>query len=205
VAEGAIAGPFGSLDPDRRPDYLDLMAVVDTALARFDCCDPERLGVIGGSYGGFMTAWIVAHTDRFKAGCCERGIYNQLSNLGTRDIADGSTAHWPGRPYEDLAAVLADSPITYVNDIRTPLLLIQREQDLRTTFGQAQEMFTALRTLGREVELVQFPAANHDLSRSGSPQHRVKRFEVILEWFDRHLRPSTSEATRLAAAVEREL
>jgi dipeptidyl aminopeptidase/acylaminoacyl peptidase/CubicO group peptidase (beta-lactamase class C family) len=185
----AIAGPRGLLDPDTRPDFQDLMAVMDEALARFDFCDAERTGVLGGSYGGFMTAWIIGHTDRFRAACTERAVIDQLSQLGTSDLAGPwGDEDWGGQPYADLSPILAHSPISYVRAMHTPVLIVHAEHDLRASIGQAEELFTALRALRREVEFVRFPSGNHNLSRKGPPHYRVSRFDIILDWFDRHLK-----------------
>jgi dipeptidyl aminopeptidase/acylaminoacyl peptidase len=175
-------GPgWGSLD------YQDLMAVTDEALERFDFCDPERLGVLGGSYGGFMTSWIVGHTDRFRAACSERAVNNFVSAFGSGDLDWMLKGQIGAFLYEDVEAYLRISPSTYAESIRTPLLILHSENDLRCHVEQAEHLFTTLRLLGREVELVRFPAEGHELSRSGSPMHRVMRIEIILDWFQRHL------------------
>jgi dipeptidyl aminopeptidase/acylaminoacyl peptidase len=171
-------------------DYEDLMAVVDTAIARFPFIDPDRLGVLGGSYGGYMTSWIVSHTDRFVAACSERAVNNFLSLEWTSDVATAFRG-WVGVSHLDQPdEYLRCSPITYVRDIHTPILIVHSEEDLRCPMEQADQLFVALRLLGREVELVRFPGEGHELSRSGSPAHRIQRAEIILEWFDRHLKAS---------------
>jgi dipeptidyl aminopeptidase/acylaminoacyl peptidase len=185
----AIRGPadggggWGSLD------YEDLMAVVDCALERYPFCDPERLGVMGGSYGGYMTSWIVGHTDRFRAALSERAVNNLLSEFGSSDSGWFMKGYLGVFPFEDVRPYLEQSPTTYATRIRTPLLILHSEQDLRCQVEQAEHLFAILRLLGREVELVRFPGEGHELSRSGSPVHRVMRFQVVLEWFARHLRP----------------
>jgi dipeptidyl aminopeptidase/acylaminoacyl peptidase len=183
----AIRGPgkegpgFGSVD------YEDLMAVMDTALERYPFCDPERLGVMGGSYGGFMTSWIVAHTDRFKAGCSERAVNNWMSFFGSSDVGWGFGSYVGSYPFENPDAYLRVSPSQFAARISTPLLLVHSDDDLRAPVEQAEHLFTILRLLGKEVEFVRFPAESHELSRSGSPAHRFMRFEVILEWFAGYL------------------
>src|SRR6266545_1221683 len=168
-------------------DYEDVMAVVDEAVRRFDFVDGDRVGVMGGSYGGYMTSWIVGHTDRFAAACSERSCNNFLLEGGSADIGwmfEGEVgAFW----FEDPDAYLKISPVTYATNITTPLLILHSENDLRCPVGHAEDLFTILRLLRREVELVRFPAESHELSRSGSPAHRVQRFEVILDWLERHL------------------
>jgi dipeptidyl aminopeptidase/acylaminoacyl peptidase len=185
----AIRGPANGAPGWGSVDYEDLMAVTDEALRRFEFCDSERLGVLGGSYGGFMTSWIVGRTDRFRAACSERAVNNFVSAFGSGDLdwmMKGSIGVFL---FEDVEAYLRISPTTYADGIRTPLLILHSENDLRCHVEQAEHLFTTLRLLGREVELVRFPAEGHELSRSGSPLHRVMRFEIILDWFGRHLAP----------------
>jgi dipeptidyl aminopeptidase/acylaminoacyl peptidase len=183
----AIRGPAQGGEGWGSFDYQDLMAVTDEALERFDFCDPDRLGVLGGSYGGFMTSWIVGHTDRFHAACSERAVNNFVSAFGSGDLDWMLKGQIGAFPYEDVEAYLRISPTTYAENIRTPLLILHSENDLRCHVEQAEHLFTTLRLLGREVEFVRFPAEGHELTRSGSPAHRVMRFEIILEWFRRHL------------------
>jgi dipeptidyl aminopeptidase/acylaminoacyl peptidase len=163
------------------------MAVVDEAVRRFDFVDPERLGVMGGSYGGFMTSWIVGHTDRFRAACSERAGNNFILEGGTADLGWAFRGEFGAYWFEAPDAYLAMSPSTYATNITTLLLILHSENDLRCPIGHAEELFAILRLKDREVELLRFPEESHELSRSGSPVHRVQRFEVILEWFDRHL------------------
>ena len=174
-------------------DYEDVMAVTDEALRRYPAIDAGRLGVLGGSYGGYLTSWIVGHTDRFAAACSERAVNNILTLEATSDIASAFRTQVGVNHLEDPSEYLARSPITFVQRIRTPMLLIHSEDDLRCPIEQAEQLFVALRTLGREVELVRFPAENHELSRSGSPIHRVQRAEIIIEFFDQHLKPKDAD------------
>ena len=183
----AIRGPVDGGDGWGGRDYEDLLAVVDRALEQFDFVDPDRLGVMGGSYGGYMTSWIVGHTDRFKAACSERAVNNMLSEFGSSDFGWFHKAYTGVWPFEDVQPYLEQSPTTYAADITTPLLILHSEQDLRCNVEQAEHLFTILRLLGREVEFVRFPAESHELTRSGSPFHRVTRFEILLEWFARYL------------------
>jgi dipeptidyl aminopeptidase/acylaminoacyl peptidase len=174
-------GGLGTVDAD------DVGAALDEALRRFDALDPERLGVLGGSYGGFMTSWLVGHTDRFRAAVSERAVNQWVSFFGSSDEGPSFRGYMRSVPYEDARIALRCSPATYARDIRTPLLILHSEDDLRCAVEQAQHLFAALRLQRREVEMVRFPAEGHELSRSGSPVHRVMRFDVILEWFARHL------------------
>jgi dipeptidyl aminopeptidase/acylaminoacyl peptidase len=184
----AIRGPIVDGPGWGSVDYDDLMAVMDEAVRRFSFVDPERLGVTGGSYGGFMTSWIVGHTDRFRAACSERAVNDFMLEVGTSDTGWMMRGEFGAFWFETPEAHLAMSPITYASDITAPLLIIHSEDDLRCPVGNAEELFTILRLLDKEVELVRFPSEGHELSRSGSPIHRVQRAEIVLDWFDRHLR-----------------
>ena len=183
----AIRGPVEGGEGWGSLDYEDVMAVTDEAVERFDFIDPERLGVLGGSYGGFMTSWVVSHTDRFKAACSERSVNNFVLEGGSGDIGWAFKGivgeYWFKAP----EAYLQISPSTYAADITTPLLILHSQDDLRCPIGHAEDLFAILRVLRRDVELVIFPAESHNLSRSGSPAHREMRFEAILDWFERKL------------------
>jgi dipeptidyl aminopeptidase/acylaminoacyl peptidase len=186
----AIRGPLNGAGPGwGTRDYEDVMSVVDTALERFDFVDPERLGVIGGSYGGFMTSWIIGHTKRFKAAVSERAVNNLVSMFGSSDLFWIFERQFGGPLWDDVGAYLDRSPATYAHEMETPVLVLHSEQDLRCNIEQGEHLFTALRLLGKEVEMLRFPAESHELSRAGSPLHRVLRFEAILEWFGRYLSP----------------
>ena len=184
----AIRGPLEGGPGWGTRDYEELMAVVDEALRRFDFLDGERLGVVGGSYGGFMTTWIVAHTNRFRAACSERAVNQLLSAYGSSDIFYTFARHFGGWPWDGVDAYLRHSPATYAHQIETPLLILHSEQDLRCNVEQAEHLFAILRLLKRDVEFVRFPAESHELTRSGAPVHRVMRFELLLEFFDRYLK-----------------
>jgi dipeptidyl aminopeptidase/acylaminoacyl peptidase len=185
----AIRGPGEGIGPGwGTVDYEDLMAVTDAALERFDFCDPERVGVMGGSYGGYMTSWIVSHTNRFKAACSERAVNNMVSMYGSSDIGWVFKGYHGEFVHDAVDTYLAMSPWTYAKQIETPLLILHSENDLRCNIEQAEQLFTTLRLLKRDVELVRFPAEGHELTRSGNPAHRVMRFELLLEFFDRHLK-----------------
>jgi len=188
----AISGPKHTYAPGAgwgSVDYDDVMAVVDEALRRFPFIDPDRLGVLGGSYGGFMTSWIVGHTNRFKAACSERAVNNLASEDWTSDIATAFRFDFGGMWFDEPDEYRRMSPITYVRDVETPLLIIHSEDDLRCPIEQAEQMFVALRLLGKDVEFYRFPAEGHELSRSGSPVHRIQRAELILDFFTKHLSP----------------
>ncbi len=178
-----VEGPgWGSVD------YEDCMAVTEEAVRRYDFIDGERLGVIGGSYGGYMTSWIVSHTDRFKAAVSERAVNQLVSEWGSSDFGWDFKGYLGAFLYEDVDAYLSISPATYAERIHTPLLILHSENDLRCAVEQAEHLFVTLRLLKRPVEFVRFPGESHELTRSGSPAHRVQRFHIVLEWFDRYLK-----------------
>jgi dipeptidyl aminopeptidase/acylaminoacyl peptidase len=187
-----IRGPRAAEDPGTGwggADYDDVMAVVDAALDRFDdVIDADRLGVMGGSYGGYLTGWIIGHTDRFKAAVSERSCNNLLTFAHTSDIGATFPAGYIGASHlDDPDEFLRQSPVTYYRDMATPLLILHSENDLRCPIEQAEDLYVRLKMTGRDVEFVRFPGESHELSRSGSPCHRVERLELILDWFGRKL------------------
>ena len=181
-------------------DAADCLAAVDATCA-LPGIDAARLGVAGGSYGGFMTAWLVSHSERFKAGVAMRGCYNFVSFYGTSDIGPTFGDYILGGPvYEHEALYRERSPLTYAPEMRTPLLLIHSESDLRCPIEQAEQLFVQLRRLGRaETELIRFPEESHNLSRSGRPDRRVERLERAVDWFDRYLVAGRAQPTSAPA------
>jgi dipeptidyl aminopeptidase/acylaminoacyl peptidase len=186
----AVIGDWGG------GDYADVMAGLDEALRRYDFIDPDRLGVLGGSYGGFMTSWVVGHTDRFKAACSERALNTHYSMVGTSDIGHSFPEQHSGgyMPWENLDWYIEHSPLTYAKHITTPLLIIHSENDLRCPIEQAEQLFVALKKMRKEVLFVRFPDENHEMSRSGKPRHRLERFRYILDWFNKYLQPQRTES-----------
>ncbi len=183
-------------------DYQDIMLGLDIAIARFPFLDADRLGVAGGSYGGFMTNWVIGHTQRFKAAVTMRSISNNLSQWGTSDLAF-MKGFWefPGDPWEAPTWYWERSPLAYVERITTPLLILHSEQDLRCPVEEAEQLFAALKKLGREAVFVRFPNESHDLSRIGQPNHRVERLRWIVRWFtDRLIQSVASPARETAVA-----
>lgn len=169
-------------------DYGDVMSAVDYALETYEFIDRERLGVTGGSYGGFMTNWIVGHTNRFKAAVTQRSISNWLSFYGVSDIGYFFNKWQHGYDLLDDPKALWDiSPLKYADKVETPLLILHGELDYRCPIEQGEQFFVALKHLKKEVEFVRFPGANHELSRSGKPEMRVERLNHILRWFDKYL------------------
>ncbi len=178
----AVVGDWGGVD------YGDVMAGLDEALRRCDYLDPDRLGVLGGSYGGYMTSWIVSHSRRFKAACSERALNDWHSFVGTSDIGFHFAESESGdRPWDDVEWQMRHSPLTYARQIETPLLILHSEDDLRCPIEQAEQLFVALKKQRKDVLFIRFPDESHELSRSGKPRHRLARFGYILDWFARHL------------------
>jgi dipeptidyl aminopeptidase/acylaminoacyl peptidase len=170
-------------------DLPDLLALVDGVIAD-GLADPERLGVSGGSYGGFMTNWVLAHSDRFRAGVTDRCVANLLSHVGTCDFNYDDGAYFPATVAGPLPPdpYLAASPLMHADRIHAPLLILHSEGDLRCPIEQADQLFAALRRLRRPVEYVRYPPnADHGLTRTGPPDLRLDRLERILAWFDEHL------------------
>jgi dipeptidyl aminopeptidase/acylaminoacyl peptidase len=162
----------------------DLLAGVD-ALVADGLADPGRLGVTGGSYGGYLTAWIIGHTDRFAAAVACRGVYDMTSEMLSGDIGGPlfGKFEYGANPWEDPELYRQHSPITYADRMRTPLLIQHAEKDLRCPITQAEELFTVLRSHRRPVRLMRVPDESHELTRSGSPFRRVENVERISDWF----------------------
>jgi dipeptidyl aminopeptidase/acylaminoacyl peptidase len=169
-------------------DYEDLMSALDQLIER-GFVDTHRMGIAGGSYGGFMTNWAIGQTDRFAAAVSMRSISNLVSEYAQHDIVLWGVLEMGPPPWPDPDELWKRSPIRYVEKIRTPLLLTHGEMDLRCAISQAEELFGAMRLLGKEVELVRFPGESHDVSRSGRPDRRVERLKRILGWFHKHMPP----------------
>lgn len=173
-----IRGLYGAID------YEDLMNFTDLALETYEDMDPSNLFVTGGSYGGFMTNWIIGHTHRFKAAASQRSISNWISMFNTTDIgyyfADDQTA---SSPWENHEKMWDQSPLKYADQVKTPTLFIHSEEDYRCWLTEGLQMFTALKYHGVESRLCMFRGENHELSRSGKPKHRVRRLTEIDEWF----------------------
>ncbi|MEC1394013.1 S9 family peptidase [Bacillus velezensis] len=169
-------------------DYRDVMQAVDEAIQAYPFIDSGRLGVTGGSYGGFMTNWIVGQTDRFKAAVTQRSISNWFSFHGVSDIGFFFTDWQLGHDLFEEADKLWDrSPVKYASRVSTPLLILHGERDDRCPIEQAEQLFTALKKLNKTTSFIRFPKATHELSRSGHPEQRMKRIRYICSWFDDYL------------------
>ncbi|GEN45093.1 S9 family peptidase [Alkalibacillus haloalkaliphilus] len=178
----AVRGDYGN------GDYLDIMNGVDYVLNEYDWIDENRLGVTGGSYGGFMTNWIVGHTNRFKAAVTQRSISNWISFRGVSDIGYYFNDWQIKADFSDLDKMWKHSPIAYVDQMETPLKIIHNELDFRCPIEQAEQLYIALKYQKKETEFVRFPKSDHNLSRTGKPNLRIERLNHIVGWFDRYLK-----------------
>ncbi|HLU33873.1 MAG TPA: S9 family peptidase [Natronosporangium sp.] len=175
----AVVGNVGEVSA------TDVMALLDAALAADPGLDRHRVGVMGGSYGGYLTTWLAAHHGhRFRAAISERALTAVDSFLGSSDIGWTFVDDLFG---PDPVRQAAQSPLTYADQITIPMLIIHSEQDWRCPVEQAQRLFVALKRRGTPVEFLLFPGEGHELSRTGRPRHRVARFEAVLDWWSRHL------------------
>jgi dipeptidyl aminopeptidase/acylaminoacyl peptidase len=166
-------------------DYRDLMMGVDEALRTRSWIDPDRLGVTGGSYGGFMTNWIITQTTRFKAAVSQASVSNLISFYATSLYQDLIQAEFGGFPWDDYDLLWRWSPLRYVKQAQTPTLLIHGEADNDVHITQAEEMYTALKRRGIETVLIRYPREGHGLRE---PLHRVDALERTLAWFDKFLK-----------------
>jgi dipeptidyl aminopeptidase/acylaminoacyl peptidase len=189
----AILGPKHPVNPGSGwggVDVDDVLATLEGSLERYTFCDRDRVGMLGGSYGGFMATWLAAnHGERFRAICSERSVNNLVSEEWNSDIGTAFRMEHGPLYIDDVEVYEASSPIQKIRDIDTPMLLIHSEEDWRCPIGQAEELWMGLKLLGKEVDFYRFPGENHELSRSGSPVHRVQRTEIILDWFADKLAP----------------
>lgn len=172
-------------------DYLDCLQAVEVACAEAPWIDPARVGVGGGSYGGFMVNWIVGHTNRFKAAVTGRPVVNRHSAMGTSDtgynrIGQFGTDNW-WEP-EKMGPYLKQSPLLHAHKVETPLLIEAQEGDLRCPVEQAEQFYIALKMQGKSVRFIRYPNEFHGMSRTGKPWHRIHRLKAINAWFDEYLK-----------------
>jgi peptidase S9, prolyl oligopeptidase domain protein len=183
VSFSDIRGKYGDID------YKDLMKFVNIAIEKYPQIDIKNLGVYGGSYGGFMTNWIIGHTDRFKAACSQRSISNWTSFYGVSDIGyyfgqDQTNAN----PWDSLEKMWSQSPIKYADKAKTPTLFIHSDEDYRCPLEQGLQMYTKLKLNRVDTKMYVFHGESHELSRSGKPHARIKRLKEIKKWFDGYLK-----------------
>lgn len=167
-------------------DYHDVLDFLDGALEAEPRLDRDRQGIMGGSYGGYLTAWTIAHEHRFAGAIVERGFLDPASFQGTSDIGSFFGDEYVGTDPADIAR---QSPFAVAHQVRTPTLVMHSELDFRCPLEQATRYYTALKRSGAEAELLVFPGEDHELTRSGQPRHRLERFEAVLDWWERYLRP----------------
>ncbi|MFX3673817.1 MAG: prolyl oligopeptidase family serine peptidase [Paenisporosarcina sp.] len=177
----AVRGDYGG------GDYEDIMKGLDAVLAENSWIDESRLGVTGGSYGGFMTNWIVGHTNRFKAAVTQRSISNWISFFGVSDIGYYFNEWQHGADMTDVGKLWNFSPLKYAKDIETPLLILHSEKDFRCPIEQAEQLYITLKHMNKVTGFVRFPEADHNLSRNGYPNLRYTRLEQITGWFEKYL------------------
>lgn len=170
-------------------DYEDIMKFTDIVLEKYTNIDKNRLGVTGGSYGGFMVNWIIGHTNRFKCAVSQRSISNWIDDFGTTDIGYYfNPDELGGDVCSGFDKLWQQSPLKYANNAKTPTLFIHSEEDYRCYQTQAFQMFTALKYYGVESRICLFKGENHELSRSGKPKHRLRRLKEITDWFEKYLK-----------------
>ena len=184
-----IRGKYGDID------YDDLMTFTDLAIEKYPQIDTEKMGVYGGSYGGFMTNWTIGHTDRFAAACSQRSISNWTSFYGVSDIGYYFAPDHRARAlWTDLNKMWDQSPIKYAPNVTTPTLFIHSDEDYRCPLEQGLQMYTRIKENGTDTKMYIFHGENHELSRSGKPKGRIKRLEAIKEWFDKYLKDESKQA-----------
>ncbi|WP_203567935.1 S9 family peptidase [Aestuariimicrobium ganziense] len=174
----AIKGDMGNLD------MVDILSFLDQAVAADDALDGDRVGVMGGSYGGYMTAWIIAHDHRWAGAIVERGFLDGVSFVGSSDIGWFFAGQYQGNTDEEMNR---QSPMLLTGQVTTPTLVLHSELDLRCPLQQGLTYYARLKQAGVDAEILVFPGENHELSRSGTPWHRRQRFEKILEFWGKHL------------------
>jgi dipeptidyl aminopeptidase/acylaminoacyl peptidase len=168
-------------------DYVDIMNGLDAAIAANPWIDTTKIGVTGGSYGGYMTNWIVGHTNRFKAAVTLRSISNFISDDGTRDGAYGHRDDFGGDIFQKYDLYWDRSPLKYAQNVNTPILILHSDNDYRVPIEQGEQWFRALKHFGKTAEIVFFPRENHNLTRTGEPRHLVESLDWQLYWFDKYL------------------
>ena len=185
--EAALNGRWGEAMFD------DVQRIIDAVVRRPDV-DAARLGVSGGSYGGYATFWVISHTNRYRVAIAERGVSNLTSEQLVADFASNNgfgmfDSYGFGNPWDPKSVNYSESPLTYIESVHTPVLILHSSEDIRTPVDQSLQEFNALKILGRPAVYVDFPGENHDLSRTGAPLHRVERLRIEAQWLQPYLRP----------------
>ncbi|HJA35557.1 MAG TPA: S9 family peptidase [Firmicutes bacterium] len=179
-----IRGKYGTIE------YEDIMAFTDEVLKKYPALDKDNLGVTGGSYGGFMTNWIIGHTNRFKAAASQRSISNWVSFFGVCDIGPwfGKREMGGATPWENLEGLWNASPLQYAMNAETPTLFIHSDEDYRCWLPEGIQMYSALQLKGVPTRMCIFHGENHELSRSGKPKHRIRRMNEINDWLFHYIK-----------------
>lgn len=173
-------------------DAPDILAGVDAVIARGNV-DPQRIAVTGGSYGGYMTVWLIAQSDRFACAVAARGVYNLLTEHTTSDAHELIEFEFDGYPWEMYEELWHHSPLAHAHKIATPLRILHSDLDYRAPVSEAEQLFAILRRRKQVVELVRYPREGHELTRTGEPRHRADHMERTLEWFDRYCKPEDQQ------------
>lgn len=171
------------------PIMQDILAGVDLVTSQ-SFIDKKRLVLTGGSYAGYMTVWILCRDHRFKCGWAQRGLYNLLSFYGTTDIPYFLEREFNGRAIEAVEKMWQQSPLAAIHQLQTPLAIEHQDNDWRCPPSEAEQLFTVLKRLKREVLYIRYPRDGHEMSRSGEPAHRVDRLQRMIAWFDQHCGPA---------------
>lgn len=184
----AVVGDWGG------KDSRDILMGLDHAIAQ-GFIDPERVAVTGGSYGGFMTNWLITHTNRFRCAVTEVCVSNLYSFWGTSDIgATWGELEWGANPWDDPDRLLMQSPLAFVRNVNTPVLITANEEDHRCPVEQSEQFYMALRKLGKEARFLRFTESSHTMGSNGKPKQRLERFRRLLAWFDLYLQPASEPA-----------
>ena len=181
-----LRGKYGTID------YSDIMAFTDKVLEKYPQIDAQKLCVTGGSYGGFMTNWIIGHTNRFRAAATQRSIANWVGFGFTSDIGEDFARDQMGLGARDnvwnsMEKLWEHSPLKYLDNCSTPTLFLHSDEDYRCPLSEGYQMYAALQQRGVETRMIIFHGENHELSRSGKPRHRIRRLQEITQWFERHI------------------
>ncbi|MFX1516001.1 MAG: S9 family peptidase [Promethearchaeota archaeon] len=177
---GAVYKNWGKTAAD------DILKALDTAIAKYSFLDPDRVAVTGGSYGGYMTSWLVTQTNRFKAAVSQRGVYEFVAFSTTTDIPIWFEKQYEGEIIDRFAEIWEDSPVAHIRNLQTPLLIIHSEHDFRVPVVNAEQLFWLGKRYGKKVELVRYPRDGHELSRSGEPRHIIDRINRIVSWIEKY-------------------
>ena len=192
----AIHSDWGKVTMD------DVMAGVDAMIAK-GFIDESRMAITGGSFGGYMTAWIIGHTDRFASAVPQRGVYNISSFYGTSDVPRLMSAEFDTEPWEDPDKFWQHSPLAYAHNVKTPTLIIHSENDFRVPIEQAEQLFAWIRrATDSPVKMLRYPREGHELSRSGEPAHRISRLTEMVKWFDTYCQPEKLQAEEPIAETQ---